>query len=339
MGSTGESAGEFHLTIVALEAAFCAIPTFSLPKPYTYTLQSYPETSNEQVASRIGAATVLLITTLPLTAEHLAPQCTPHLRMIAIMASGTDHVDLAACRKRGIQVCNASHANVPAVSNHAIGMYFAARRRFGLTGRALRAGEWVKDGTACMHLMGDADGVMPSTCDEEVMGLLGYGAIGKRIAEMARLLGMRVLVGERKGATRIREGRTAFEDVLKQSSVLVLILPRTPESLGLISAAELHTMSRHAILVNVSRGGIVDEPALVQALREGTIAGAAVDVFEEEPAAATNSVLLTPEASALNLTCTPHLAWVASATTKLLQRITRENVEAWCAGRSTNVVV
>ncbi|KAK5120744.1 hypothetical protein LTR85_006102 [Meristemomyces frigidus] len=254
------------------------------------------------------------------------------------MASGTDHVDLAACRKRGIHVCNASYANVPAVSNHAIGMYFSARRRFGVTERALRAGTWVKKRT-CMDLMGDADGVMPPTCGEEVMGLLGYGAIGKRIAEMAQQLGMKVLIGERKGATSIREGRLPFENVLKQSTVLVLILPRTPESLGLISAAEFKTMPSRAVLVNVSRGGIVDEAALVQALQEKTIAGAAVDVFLEEPAGPTNSVLLSREASELNLTCTPHVAWVATATTELLQQITKDNVQSWCAGKPINTVV
>lgn len=178
MGSTGQMTDEHHLSIVALEADFCSIPKFSLPQPYTYTVQSYGETTADEVASRIGPATVLLITTLPLTAEHLSPQCTPHLRMIAIMASGTDHVDLAACRERGISVCNASHANVPAVSNHAIGMYFAARRKFVLTERAMRAGVWVKQ-RSCMDLMSDGDGLMPPTCSEEVLGLIGYGAIGR----------------------------------------------------------------------------------------------------------------------------------------------------------------
>lgn len=162
---------------------------------------------------------------------------------------------------------------------------------------------------------------------------------GKRIADMAQLLGMKVIIGERKGAGVIRDGRMAFEEVLKTSTVLVLILPRTPESLGLISTADFATMSPQSILVNVSRGGIVDEIALVQALKDGVIAGAAVDVFLEEPAGPSNSALLSQEASELNLICTPHMAWVATATTKLLQEITRANVESWCAGKPTNVVV
>ena len=164
-------------------------------------------------------------------------------------------------------------------------------------------------------------------------------SLGKRTAEIAKLLGMRVLIAGRKGSQDCPIDRTPFEEVLKECTVLVLCLPRTKETTNLISTQELHVMRHDAIIINVSRGGIVDDAALVTALKENLIAGAAVDVFEKEPAGIDNTPLLGEVAGDLNLTVTPHLAWYADVTLKNLQRVLQENVAAWCEGTFQNAVV
>jgi phosphoglycerate dehydrogenase-like enzyme len=160
--------------------------------------------------------------------------------------------------------------------------------------------------------------------------------VGKRIYQIAKLLGMQVLVAERKGATAHRKDRTPFKEVIKTCTVLVVVIPRTTDTINLISTAEFRAMHRSAVLVNISRGGIVDEAALIKALEGEIIAGAASDVFIQEPADSGNSIMVA--ARGLNLVLTPHIAWVSSTTTGNLQRIVRENVEAWCAGKPINVV-
>jgi phosphoglycerate dehydrogenase-like enzyme len=169
--------------------------------------------------------------------------------------------------------------------------------------------------------------------------------LGKRIAYLAQALGMQVLVADRKSGSTSTSGdastpRTFFTEVLKRSTVLILCLPRTPESLNLISTPEFELMSKHAVLVNVARGGIVDESALIKALKDGQISGAATDVFQVEPAeGAKDSPLLSEEARSLNLTLTPHVAWFGERTKKNLQRILKANVELWAAGTPQNVIV
>lgn len=152
------------------------------------------------------------------------------------------------------------------------------------------------------------------------------------------MLGMKVLVAERKGTTP-RIDRSSFEDVVRRSTVLVLILPRTPESIGLIGTAEFDQMHPKAVLINVSRGGIVDETALMSALQTRRIAGAASDVFVQEPAGREKSPLLASHTKDLNLLVSPHIAWLANSSMENLKRMVRASVEGWCNGDPVNVVV
>lgn len=136
------------------------------------------------------------------------------------------------------------------------------------------------------------------------------------------------------------QDRVPFDDVLRRATVLVVSLPRTPETLNLISTSELESMSPYAVIVNIARGGIVDEAALVKALRENRIAGYGTDVFEKEPAeGAADSPLLSEEAKDLNITVSPHLAWYAQRTMSNLGQILKETLEAWVDGHEINVVV
>lgn len=155
---------------------------------------------------------------------------------------------------------------------------------------------------------------------------------------------MQVLISDRKSNTTSndtqRSSRVPFYEVLKRSTVLMVLVPKTADTLNMISAAEFQTMNPHAVIVNISRGGIINEAAAVAALREGLIAGYATDVFEVEPAeGAKDSPLLAPEARDLNLTVTPHVAWFGERTRSNLVKMLKENIESFIAGSPQNEVV
>ena len=178
------------------------------------------------------------------------------------------------------------------------------------------------------------------------------GRLGKRIAAVGRALGMEVLVAARKPssspspagdillAPNAEADRVPFDDVLRRATVLVLSLPRNPQTLNLLSAAEFETMHPYALLINISRGGIVDEAALVQALKEKRIAGYGTDVYQVEPVGGPeDSPLLADDAKDLNITLSPHLAWFSQRTVKNLGEILKATVEAAFNGKDINVIV
>lgn len=162
---------------------------------------------------------------------------------------------------------------------------------------------------------------------------------------------MRVLIASRKTpatpalsdllpAPNTSDDRVPFDDVLRQSTVLVLSLPRTPETLNLISTQELANMHPYSVMINIARGGIVDETAVVQALKEKRIAGYATDVYQVEPAGGPEDTpLLAEDAKDLNITMSPHLAWFSQRTIKNLGNTLKETVEAWANGNEINVIV
>ncbi|XDG04981.1 hypothetical protein ABKA04_004596 [Annulohypoxylon sp. FPYF3050] len=320
-----------HLNIVALETFFTPIPTLTVPPPHTFTLTTHHRTSLLDLPSRIRNAHILITTTLPLRAETLAPSATPNLRLIAVLASGVDSIDLAACAARGIRVLNSPGCNVAAVAEHAVALYFAARRSLVPTMAALRAGEWPRQGTLMARTF-SAAGAAPRGCRDEAAVVVGYGGVGRRVEDLLKGLGMRVVVAGRKGDAVPPAGRVSFADALRMATVLVLCCPRTPETVNMISGPEFGAMRDDVVVVNVARGGIVDEEALLGALREGKIAGAAVDVFGQEPAGPETSVLLGEGADGLNLVATPHTAWIGMDTTSNYQRILQENIDGFIKG-------
>lgn len=180
------------------------------------------------------------------------------------------------------------------------------------------------------------------------------GPLGKRIAAIGRALGMKVMVAARKAcndpsadnarhvlpAPNVEDDRVPFDDVLRQATVLVLSLPRNPQTLNLLSTAEFEKMHPYAVLINIARGGIVDESALVRALKEQRIAGYATDVYEVEPVGGPHDTpLLAEDAEDLNITLSPHLAWFSQRTIKNLGEILKATVEVALKGEIINVVV
>lgn len=335
-----------HHHLVHLQAGLFDPPhVFTAPPGITLTQEHHSTTTPDQLHARIRDATIIVLCYTRIDAEALSEAVSPKLKLVAITAVGTDSVDLEACRKRGIRVTNCPGSNVEAVSNHVMALYFAARRNIVRMDRATKIGTWVKFRSSLSDGMADREGNWCLTCDEEVMGILGYGYVGKRVAQMAQALGMKVLVAGRKGEAAPSTNddtdiqRTAFDEVLKRSTVLVIAVPRIPETMNMISTAEFAKMSCKTVLVNVARGGIVDEVALLQALKDRTIHGAAMDVFTVEPASAETSPLLAEGADDLNLTASPHLAWNADKTAKNYARMSPENVMNFLLGHPTNIIV
>ncbi|KAI1430190.1 D-isomer-specific 2-hydroxyacid dehydrogenase family protein [Xylaria sp. FL1777] len=316
-----------YWVIVALETFFCPLPNFTLPAPHTCEFRNYERTRPDQIAERVQDADIVIMSVLPLTADVLSAEVTPRLKMVSVIASGTDPVDLAACRARGIVVGNTPHCNVNTVTEHVLALYFATRRSVMLTNSLTRTGDWATKGSQHSTMNGP-DGKPPRTCRDEVLGIIGYGAIGRNIEVTVRTLGMKTLIAGRKGAPA-PEGRVPFETVIRESSVLIVCLPRSPETLNLISEAEFSQMKPYGVLINVSRGGIVDEKALVSALREGKIAGAGTDVYSQEPAEPASNVLLAADAAGLNLVTTPHVAWYSEETFDNYTRTCRANIDGF----------
>ncbi|CZR68183.1 related to SER33-3-phosphoglycerate dehydrogenase [Phialocephala subalpina] len=331
--------------IVCLDECHCEIPSFDIPHTYT----GYANTPPESIAERIRDATIIITTRVPLSRECLQ-QCTSELRLVAAMAAGYDIIDLEACRERGIKVCNIPSASAESVAEHAFSLYLAVKRRIVELDALTRAGtEWPEKKTA-IHRFGG----LPKTWRSETLGIIGYGTlgrlfllvrrsrmltiVGKRIEAIAKALGMSVLIADRKGVPQssTRAGRLGFVETLQKSTAILLCCPLDASTRGMIGEEELKSMDNKAILINVSRGGVVGEEALVKALKEGWIAGAATDVFATEPASATTCPLL--EANVPNLTLSPHVAWYANTSIENLKATIKSNIESFVAGSPVNMV-
>ncbi len=216
-----------------------------------------------------------------------------HLAVIARAGVGVDNVDVAAATRAGITVVNAPTGNTISAAELTIGLLFGVARRLAVADASTRRGEWIRSKLTGIELTG------------RTMGVVGFGKIGQAVASRARGLEMRVLASDPfltpDNATRHGVELVELTRLLAEADVVSLHVPLTRSTRGLIGAAQLASMRKSAILLNVARGGIVDEQALADALREGRIAGAGIDVFENEPPVG------SPLLEAPNLTLTPHL--------------------------------
>ena len=233
--------------------------TFRQPDfPHDY--DEYPLSAAEDVTARVREASIVITNKVVLRGELLATL--PKLKMIACAATGTDNVDLAWCREHGIVVSNIRGYAVNTVPEHVIALAMALRRNLLAYRRDVRDGQWQRSPNFCFfdHPIRDLHGA--------TLGLIGRGSLGEGVARLAEAFGMRVLWAERKGAEKVGPGRTAFAELLRQSDVVSLHCPLNDATRGLIGEAELRLMKPEAILINPARGGIVDEAALVRALKE-----------------------------------------------------------------------
>lgn len=290
--------------------------------------REHQATPPDRLLECLESAEVAITNKVPLLAASLAQL--PRLKLIAVAATGTNNVDLDYCREHGIAVCNVSGYSTHSVAEHTFALLLALRRQIPSYHADILTGAWQRSEHFALlsHPMNDLHG--------GTLGIFGFGDIGKAVARIAEAFGMTVLVAERKNAPTIRVGRVPFEQMLAEADVVTLHCPLTPETTALIAEPELRMMKPSAILLNVARGGVVDEAALAQALREGRIAAAGVDVLTNEPPRSGNPLL---EMAGPNCIITPHVAWASQqAMTRLAEEVVC-NIEAFYAGQLRNRIV
>ena len=293
--------------------------------PHDYA--EYPLTRPDELAQRVRDASIVVVNKVQLRGELLATL--PKLKMVAIAATGTDNVDLAWCRAHGVVASNIRGYAVNTVPEHVIALTMALRRNLLAYRRDVQAGKWQQAPLFCFfdHPIGDLHGA--------TLGIFGRGSLGEGVARLAEAFGMRVLWGEHKGEAKVRPGRTAFAEVLREADVISLHCPLNDATRGMIGEAELKLMKPDAVLINTARGGLVDEAALARALQEGRIGGAGFDVLSQEPPREGNPLL---EIDQPNFILTPHVAWAsARAMQTLLDQLTG-NIEAFARGEPRNRV-
>jgi glycerate dehydrogenase len=297
------------------------------PPAFEHQWRDYPATQPGEVAERLLGATIAITNKVPVRAADIARL--PDLKMIAVAATGTDNVDLAACRERGIVVANIRNYSVVAVPEHCFTMILALRRNLRAYCADVDAGLWQKSSTFCLfdHPIGDLAG--------SKLGIVGYGALGRKVAQLGRAFGMQVCVASRSPVADADVTTLPLDELLRTCDVVSLHLPLTEQTRNMIGARELNMMKRTALLINTARGGLVDEAALAQALKDGVIGGAGFDVLSKEPPVADNPLL---GLHLPNFILTPHVAWASAGAMQTLADMLVDNVEAFVAGRPLNLV-
>jgi glycerate dehydrogenase len=291
-------------------------------------LQVFGNTKKNKVAERIGRAEVVLCNKVRLSRQVF--EACPDMHFAGLMATGTDNVDLDAARDHGVTVANIRDYCTQSVVEHVFGCILNFAHNLGNYSSDVRKGTWQFADNFCLitHPITELSSM--------TLGIVGFGALGKGVANMAEAFDMEVLVAARPGTNGVPRGRVPLGEILERCDVISLHCPLTEDTRELFSTAEFGAMKKSALLVNTARGGLVDSQALVDALHDGEIAAAVIDVLPEEPPVNGNP-LLDYEGS--NLMVTPHIAW---ATLQARQNAIDEqtaNIAAFRCGKNRNRVV
>jgi len=283
-------------------------------------------TAPDETRRRISDAELVISNKVVLDRELL--QSAPGLKLVCVAATGTNNLDLAAARELGIAVTNVTGYATPSVVQHVLALMLTHATRLLEYHQAVLDGAWLRSDQFCL-----LDYPIRELA-ARTLGIVGYGELGRNVAKVAAAFGMEVLVAQRPGGPP-QPDRVPFADLLPQVDVLTLHCPLTEGTRNLIGGAELARMKPDALLINTARGGIVDERALANALRQGIIGGAAVDVLSVEPPRDGNPLL---DPSIPNLILTPHTAWASRECRQRLVQEVAENIRAFSEGRKRNRV-
>lgn len=314
--------------IVFLDRETLSPGTRLRPPAFPHRLTVYERSSPDEVADRIRDADIVITNKVPIRADAIA--AASRLRLVAVCATGTDMVDVKAASARGIVVSNVRDYARTTVPEHVFALIFALRRSLLAYRDSVRAGRWQTASQFCFfdHPIGDLAG--------STLGIVGRGSLGSAVADIGRAIGMEVLFAGRKGNAAPPAPAVPFDEMLARSDVITLHVPLKPETRNLIGAPEFAAMKRRPILVNASRGGLVDEHALGEALRSGQIAGAGFDVATAEPPAADHPLMALLDLP--NFILTPHVAWASDNGQQALADHLVDNIDAFWRGTPTNVV-
>lgn len=287
----------------------------------------HERTRATETVARLEGATVALTNKVVLDRSVLDQL--PDLRYIGVIATGTNVVDIPAAKERGIVVTNVPAYSTMSVAQLTFGLLLEMTLRVGHHTTSVRAGDWVKsqDFAYWDFPLTELDGL--------TLGLVGFGAIAQAVARIGQAFGLRVMAHRRSDRPPEVPGvrMVDLDTIFRESDVVSVHCPLTPETRGLINAARLSTMKSNALLINTSRGPLVNEADLAQALNSGRIAGAGLDVLSEEPPRADNPLL-----TAANCFVTPHIAWASRAARGRLLATVASNVAGFLKGEAQNVV-
>ncbi|NLB89501.1 MAG: hydroxyacid dehydrogenase [Syntrophomonadaceae bacterium] len=281
------------------------------------------EKDTQGLIQRAKDADVIIITNNPLNGEVI--NSLENLKYIAVAFTGVDHVDLEACRKRGIKVSNARGYATEAVAELTIGMIITLLRNLVACDQVTRIG-------------GTKAGLVGSELNGKTVGIVGTGAIGLRTAEILKAFNCKLLGYSRSYSEKAIDlgiKYVSLEELLASSDIVSLHVPLTEQTKGLINKENIRLMKRNAILINVARGPVVDSEALAMALDNGIIAGAGIDVYEVEPPIPTDHPLL----KAKNVLATPHVAFATHESMLKRAAIVFDNIRAWLNGEDKNLVI
>ena len=294
---------------------------------FPHTLSSYGTTEVHETLKRIRGADIVITNKVVISAQAFAEN--PQLKLVAVTATGVNNVDVEAAKQNGTAVCNIRAYGNESVAEHAFMMMITLMRNLPAYQRDVAAGLWENSPFFC-HL-----GAPMRDLNGKTLAIFGRGNIGKTLATYAQAFKMNVVFAEHKNAQSVRDGYVSFDEAIRSADVVSLNCPLTPQTANMIGEAELQQMKPGAILINCGRGGLVDEAALVAALKYGQIGGAGFDVLTQEPPRDGNPLL---KARLPNLIVTPHIAWASQEAANRLFDILLDNINRFVAGNPQNLV-
>jgi glycerate dehydrogenase len=304
-------------------------PGVDLRRPrFEHEWVEHEATSGDEVVGRLAGATIAITNKVPIREAALAEL--PDLKMIAVAATGYDVVDVAACRQRGVVVANVRGYAVNSVPEHTFALILALRRSLIGYRQDVMAGEWQKAGQFCFfnHPIRDLHGA--------TLGIVGEGTIGQAVARLGQAFGMHTLYAAHKGVAGLGPLYTPFDQVLETSDVITLHAPLMPSTRNVLAMPEFRKMKRRPLLINASRGGLVNEADLVRALDEGLIGGIGFDCLTSEPPADDHP--FWPILNRPNVIVTPHVAWASEEAMQACWDQVVDNIENFHRGQPSRVV-
>ena len=289
-------------------------------------------TSPAETSQRLIGQTVAVTNKVVIDRAVLSSTAAKELKLVAVAATGTDIIDREAAKEFGVSVCNVPDYATQSVAQFTLALILELATCAARHGTAVRSDTWQKSPIFTLLTFPSIE------LKGKKLGIIGYGNIGRAVAEMARGLGMEVLIAARSGSKEPTAGRVPMTELFRQADVITLHCPLTPQTKNLINAETLSLMKPTALLVNTARGTLIDETALIQALRERRLAAAALDVISHEPPPADHPIIQAVK-ELDNLLVTPHTAWSAREARERLLREVTDNIRAFFEGKPRNIVV
>lgn len=289
------------------------------------TIEYYDTTPRNEVANRCRNAGIIVTNKTPVDAETIA--AAKNCRLIAVTATGYNIIDLGAARKAGITVCNVPEYGTYSVAQHAFALLLELVNHVGLHSESVKNEEWSASGKWSYAKK-------PVTeLKDKKLGIVGMGRIGRQVAEIGRAFGMEIIFNNRSAIKNSIGRQVSMETIFRESDVVSLHCPLTNENARFINKANLSLMKKNALLINTSRGQLINEDDLFEALQNSTLAGAALDVLTEEPPKPGH-----PLVHQKNCIVTPHIAWLSVEARSRLMQVTVENIRKFSEGEPQNIV-